>query len=285
MIETVHLTECPRDAMQGLHEFIPTEKKIAYLNALLECGFDTLDFGSFVSPKAIPQMRDTAEVLNGLRRTNKTDLLAIVANKKGAEDACRFEEIRFLGFPFSISETFQRRNTNASVTESLLRVEEICSLAANSKKKVLIYISMAFGNPYGDPWNGDIALQWTEKLSGLGIEYFAMADTIGASMPATIRELFSALIPAFPKLKIGAHLHTTPESWKEKLQAAWDSGCRRFDSAIRGYGGCPMATDKLTGNMPTENVLNFLREKQASFGVNSHCFDSAMQHAVQVFPG
>ncbi len=280
----VRLIECPRDAMQGIHEFIPSEKKIAYINSVLKCEFDTVDFGSFVSPKAIPQMRDTAEVLEGLDlAASNSKLLAIVANLRGAKDALAFDEIDFLGFPFSISETFQKRNTNATIEESLKRVEEIQRLCAKKKKKLVIYISMAFGNPYGDPWDGDIAIEWTKKLSGLGIKIFALADTTGVSNPGNITSIFSKLIPEFPKLEIGAHLHTTPDKWEEKVRAAWDAGCRRFDSAIKGFGGCPMAEDKLTGNMPTENLLGFLEREKAVSGINMNAFSEAMKEAVKTF--
>jgi hydroxymethylglutaryl-CoA lyase len=284
-MEKVKIIECPRDAMQGIHEFIPTEKKVAYINSILKCGFDTVDFGSFVSPKAIPQMRDTAEVLSKLDLSEtKSKLLAIIANVRGAEDACKFPEITYLGFPFSISETFQQRNTNSSIDESLKRVEEIQNLCVKNKKELLIYISMAFGNPYGDEWNSDIAIEWTKKLSELGIKIFAMADTIGVSNPENISYLFSKVIPEFPDLEIGAHLHTTPDTWKEKIEAAYNAGCRRFDSAIKGFGGCPMATDKLTGNMPTENLLSYFNKKNISTGIHSNAFLDAMNSALQTFP-
>ncbi|MBI3500405.1 MAG: hydroxymethylglutaryl-CoA lyase [Bacteroidetes bacterium] len=281
----IRLIECPRDAMQGIHEFIPTEKKVAYINSILKCGFDTVDFGSFVSPKAIPQMRDTAEVLGKLDLSEtKSKLLAIIANVRGAEDACKFPEITYLGFPFSISETFQQRNTNSSIAESLKRVEEIQNLCVKNKKELVIYISMAFGNPYGDEWNSGIAIDWTKKLSQLGINIFAMADTIGISNPEKITYLFSHLIPEFSNLEIGAHLHTTPDTWEEKIEAAYAAGCRRFDSAIKGFGGCPMATDKLTGNMPTENLLSYFNKKEISTGVNSNGLLDAMKLAIQTFP-
>ncbi|HEY4798037.1 MAG TPA: hydroxymethylglutaryl-CoA lyase [Bacteroidia bacterium] len=284
-MKKVKLIECPRDAMQGIHDFIPTEKKVEYINSILKCGFDTVDFGSFVSPKAIPQMRDTAEVLSKLKLSeSQSKLLAIIANVRGAEDACQFSEISYLGFPFSISETFQQRNANSSITESLKRVEDIQSLCVKNKKEMVIYVSMAFGNPYGDVWNSEIAIEWTKKLSGLGLKIFAMSDTIGVSNPETISYLFSYLIPEFPELEIGAHLHTTPDSWEEKVIAAYNSGCRRFDSAIKGLGGCPMATDKLTGNMPTENMLSFFNKKEISTGVHSNAFFDAMQMATKTFP-
>jgi len=284
-MKKIKLIECPRDAMQGIHDFISTDKKVAYINSILKCGFDTVDFGSFVSPKAIPQMRDTAEVLNKLDLTEtKSKLLAIIANVRGGEDACKFEEITYLGFPFSISETFQQRNTNSSIAESLKRVEEMQSLCVKNKKELVIYISMAFGNPYGDKWNSDIAIDWTKKLSQSGIKIFAMADTIGVSNPENITYLFSHLIPEFPQLEIGAHLHTTPDTWEEKVEAAYNAGCRRFDSAIKGFGGCPMATDKLTGNMPTENLLSYFNKKEISTGIHSNAFLDAMKVAVQTFP-
>jgi hydroxymethylglutaryl-CoA lyase len=283
----VKLIECPRDAMQGLKDFIPTETKSAYINQLLSAGFDTLDFGSFVSPKAIPQMRDTAEVLSQLDMTKtKTKLLAIVANQRGAEDASRFEEIHYLGYPFSISETFQVRNTNATIEESLERVEEIQQICLRSKKEMVVYISMGFGNPYGDPWNAETVVRWVDKLSEMGIRILQLSDTIGVSNPASIRYLFSNLIPYYePKgIEIGAHLHTEPHNWKEKIEAAWESGCARFDGAIKGFGGCPMAKDDLTGNMPTENMVHFFLEKNVQTGVAIEAFEKAMGMAMEVFP-
>lgn len=284
-MQEVQLIECPRDAMQGIHTFIETEKKVSYINSLLKCKFDTLDFGSFVSPKAIPQLRDTAEVLEQLDLSaSNTRLLAIIANARGAEDALNFEEIDFLGYPFSISNTFQLRNTNSTISESLLRVEEIQRLCLKKKKQLVVYISMAFGNPYGDDWNPDIAVLWTKQLSELGIKIIALSDTIGVSDPNSIHSLFSTIIPEFPHITIGAHLHTTPETWKEKVDAAWNSGCRRFDHAVKGFGGCPMATDKLTGNMPTEKVLEFLAEKKIESGIDMNQFNLAMSEAGSVFP-
>lgn len=281
----VKIIECPRDAMQGIHEFIPTDKKAAYINSLLKCGFDTIDFGSFVSPKSIPQMRDTAEVLNKLNLSEgKSKLLAIIANARGAEDACQFSEITYLGFPFSISETFQKRNTNSSIAESLKRVEQIQNICVRNKKELVIYISMAFGNPYGDPWNSDIAIEWAEKLSCLGIRIFSMADTVGVSNPQNIAYLFSKLIPEFPQFEIGAHLHTVPALSEEKIEAAYNAGCRRFDAAIKGFGGCPMASDELTGNLPTENLLLWLDKKGIHTGINSNAFYNAMKLALQTFP-
>lgn len=279
------LIECPRDAMQGISDFIPTQKKIAYINAILRCGFDTVDFGSFVSPKAIPQMRDTGEVLEGLDLgAGNSKLLAIVANKRGAEDACNFDEISYLGFPFSVSETFQKRNTNSSIDESLIRVEEIQRLCVKKKKEMVVYLSMAFGNPYGDEWSSEVVIGWTGRLSSMGIRIVALSDTTGVSNPENISYLFTKLIPEFPRMEIGAHLHTTPETWREKTEAAWKSGCQRFDSAIKGFGGCPMATEKLIGNMPTENLLGFFNEIGSQTGINSKAFDEAMMLSLKTFP-
>jgi hydroxymethylglutaryl-CoA lyase len=279
------IIECPRDAMQGVHEFIPTEKKVAYINSILKVGFDTVDFGSFVSPKAIPQLQDTAMVLEQLDLSaSDSKLLAIIANARGAQDAVEFEEITYLGFPFSISETFQQRNTNSSMSESLFRIEEIQDLCARNKKKLIVYLSMAFGNPYGDAWNSDIVITWTKKLAQMGIKTIALSDTIGVSNPESISYLFSKLIPEFPGIEIGAHLHTTPDTWEEKVHAAYTSGCRRFDSAIKGYGGCPMAADELTGNMPTEKLISYFKNKNIATGLNDAAFADAMQLAGSTFP-
>ena len=279
------IIECPRDAMQGLKEFIPTQAKADYINALLKIGFDTIDFGSFVSPKAIPQLRDTAEVLSKLELGATTSkLLAIVANVRGAEDAVKFDEIKYLGFPFSISETFQQRNTNSSIQESLKRVEEIQTLCINNKKELVVYISMAFGNPYGDLWNSDVVIKWTKVLSSLGIKIIALADTIGVSNPENISYLFSNIIPEFNNVEIGAHLHTSPRAWEEKLKAAYDNGCRRFDSALKGYGGCPMAEDELVGNMATENLLSFFKSNKVETGLDEKVFTEALVLASKTFP-
>ncbi len=281
----VKLIECPRDAMQGLKTFIPTEKKVAYINQLLQVGFDTIDFGSFVSPKAIPQMRDTAAVLAGLDlSTTSSKLLAIVANKRGADDAAQFEEIDYLGFPFSVSDTFQMRNTHSSIEESVERVETIQEICQQTGKKMVLYVSMGFGNPYGDPWNVEIVSRWVDKLVGVGIEIFQLSDTIGVASPQSISYLFGQLIPAYPKVEIGAHFHTTPDTWKEKVKTAYENGCRRFDGAIKGFGGCPMAKDDLTGNMPMENLIQFLSEQEESYGVNKAAFQQAMEQAYTVFP-
>lgn len=279
------LIECPRDAMQGLHNFIPTDAKAAYINQLLKVGFDTVDFGSFVSPKAIPQLRDTAEVLSQLDlTTTKSKLLAIVANQRGATDACNFEEINYLGFPFSISETFQQRNTNSSIVESLTRVADIQNLCVKHHKKMVVYISMAFGNPYGDNWNSDVVIEWTAKLAQMGIEIIALSDTIGVSNPENISYLFKNIIPEFTNVEIGAHLHTTPTTWQEKVDAAYQNGCRRFDGAIKGFGGCPMAKDELTGNMATENMVGYFIKNNIGTGINMDAFNQSLIDAIKVFP-
>lgn len=281
----IKLIECPRDAMQGIVPFIPTATKVRYLNLLLRVGFDSLDFGSFVSPKAIPQMRDTAEVLNLLDLSGThTRLLAIVANVRGAQEAAGFPQIRYLGYPFSVSESFQLRNTNAGLLESLDRVAEIQEICTNSNKELVLYLSMGFGNPYGDVWNAGIVQQWLERLEALGIRIFQLSDTIGVATPESIRYLFGSLLKAFPHLEIGAHFHTTPPTWREKAEAAFESGCRRFDGAIRGFGGCPMARDELTGNMPTEHLLAFFEEKQEPLSIDPQRFADAFQFAGQVFP-
>ena len=279
------LIECPRDAMQGLTEFIPTATKTAYLNALLAVGFDTLDFGSFVSPKAIPQLRDTAEVLAGLDLgQTRTQLLAIVANRRGAETAVQHPEIGYLGFPLSVSETFQRRNTNQSTAEALADVAAMHELCESRGKTLVAYLSMGFGNPYGDAWSPAIVTGFTQQLARLGVRIVALSDTIGASTAATIGPLFSALIPAFPGIEFGAHLHTTPATWREKVDAAYSAGCRRFDGTIGGFGGCPMAADELTGNMATENLLTFLADQPIASGIDLAAFAAAQRFArEQVF--
>ena len=259
--QIVKLIECPRDAMQGIKTFIPTDKKVAYLNALLKVGFHTLDFGSFVSPKAIPQMKDTAEVINQLDlRDTQTKLLAIIANQRGANQAVSFEQIHYLGYPFSISETFQLRNTNATIDESLERVQAIQELCLKNGKDLVVYLSMGFGNPYGDPWNVEIVQHWVEKLTAFDIQILQLSDTIGVANPANISYLFSNLIPAYPQVEFGAHFHTTPTTWREKIEAAYMNGCLRYDGALKGYGGCPMAKDELTGNMPTEKLVSYFED-------------------------
>jgi len=281
----IKLIECPRDAMQGLTEFIPTDVKAAYINQLLRVGFHSLDFGSFVSPKAIPQMRDTAEVLAKLDLSSTTTkLLAIVANQRGAEDACQYEQIDYLGYPFSVSETFQLRNTNATLAESVDRTQAIQELCVKHNKQLVLYLSMGFGNPYGDPWNIEIVQKWVDKLVPFGIRIFSLSDTIGCSNPENIAYLFGDLIPAYPDIEFGAHLHTQPHNWREKVQSAWEQGCRRFDGALRGYGGCPMAKDDLTGNMATENMVYFFDEVGETIGIDRSAFSKSLAMTTGVFP-
>jgi len=284
-MKSVKIIECPRDAMQGIKShFIPTEKKALYINSLLNVGFDTIDFGSFVSPKAIPQMRDTVEVLSrlDLSRTN-TKLLAIVANTRGAIDASQFQEINYLGFPFSISENFQMRNTHKTISESIETLDEILEIAAKTNKEVVAYLSMGFGNPYGDPWNVEIVGNWTSTLVNMGVKILSLSDTVGSSTPEVIEYLFSNLIPLYPTIEFGAHLHTTPDKWFEKVNAAYKSGCVRFDGAIMGLGGCPMAKDELTGNMPTEKLLSYFTTKKANTNIKPMSFESAYNKALEIF--
>lgn len=283
-MKEVKLIECPRDAMQGIKDFIPTDKKIQYLQSLLRCGFDTIDFGSFVSPRAIPQMVDTAQVLSQLDLSNtRSKLLAIVANLRGAQDACQHPEIDYLGFPFSISENFQMRNTHKTIAQSVEVLRDILNLAVAKGKKVVVYISMGFGNPYGDPWNVEIVGEWTQKLAAMGVEILSLSDTVGTSNPGTIDYLFSNLIPAYPQVEFGAHLHTTPTTWHEKVHAAYQAGCRRFDGAIQGFGGCPMAADELTGNMPTEKVLSYFMAAKTTTHINAMAFESSYNEATKIF--
>lgn len=280
----ISLVECPRDAMQGWSRHIPTDEKVRYLNALLRVGFDVLDFGSFVSAKAIPQLADTKEVIPQLDLSGtNTKLLAIVANTRGAEEALVYDEISYLGFPFSISETFQQRNTNKSIAESLIQVEEIQNGCVQRGKELVVYISMGFGNPYGDPYNADVAIDWVTRLSGLGIKTIAMSDTVGVAEPETIDYIFRNLIPAFPDVTIGAHFHATATNWRSKLDAAWAAGCRRYDAAIKGIGGCPMAKDELVGNIATENVLRWCDEHDVYPDINRPAFEAALGMAQTVF--
>ena len=284
MSDKVKIIECPRDAMQGIKDFIPTEEKVRYIQSLLGCGFDTIDFGSFVSPKAIPQMVDTAEVLSRLDLSKtKSKLLAIVSNVRGAQAAALHPEIQYLGFPFSISENFQMRNTHKTIEQSVETLQEILNIAEASGKEVVTYISMGFGNPYGDPWNVEIVGEWTEKLAGMGTKILSLSDTIGSSSPDIITYLFSNLIPKYPNVEFGAHLHTTPTKWKEKVDAAYKSGCRRFDGAVQGFGGCPMAKDELTGNMPTEKMLSYFTSVKADTNVNWMAFEAAFNKASDLF--
>lgn len=280
----IKIVECPRDAMQGMHEFVPTAMKIDYINHLLNCGFDTIDFGSFVSPKAIPQMRDTAEVLKGLNLNTSSKLLAIVANERGATDAAAFDEIHYLGYPFSISEQFQRRNTNTSIEDSLHNVEKLQTISVSAKKELVVYLSMGFGNPYGEEWNTDLVLSWSERLhKEFGVNILALSDTIGCANPADVRQLFPQLIEALPNVVFGAHFHTVREKAMEIISAAYEGGCRRFDTAIKGFGGCPMAKDELTGNLATEQFISWLNEHQIESGLNMDAFQTAFHKSSSIF--
>ncbi len=283
-MESIKIIECPRDAMQGIKTFIPTSRKVAYIQSLLRVGFDTIDFGSFVSPKAIPQMQDTAEVLAQLDLSQtQSKLLAIIANTQGAAMASVHKEIQYLGFPFSISENFQMRNTHKTIAESLITLQEILEIADKSKKQVVAYLSMGFGNPYGDPWNVDIVGDWTQKLVNMGVKIVSLSDTVGSSTPEVISYLFSNLIPKYPTVQFGAHLHTTPDKWFEKMDAAYKAGCRRYDGAIQGFGGCPMATDNLTGNMPTEKLLSYFTKQKENTNTSPMSFESAYNEASKLF--
>mgnify|MGYP003597123767 CR=1 FL=1 len=282
----LELIECPRDAMQGIRTFIPTRTKIDYLNELLKVGFDTIDIGSFVSPKAIPQLADTAEVLARLDLSGtRSKLLVIVANERGAEEACAQSNVTYLGYPFSISETFQQRNTNTSIEGSLSRTARIAELARAAGKEMVVYISMAFGNPYGDPWNADVALQWTHRLvNELGVRIISLADTVGLAAPADVERMFAALIPALPEVRFGAHLHARKDNWKPKTDAAWRAGCRRFDHAIAGFGGCPMAEDDLVGNLTTELFVDGLQHDGVPTTLDLDQLKRCVRLAAEVFP-
>jgi hydroxymethylglutaryl-CoA lyase len=284
MASSIQITECPRDAMQGITAFIPTEVKAAYINLLLQVGFDTIDFGSFVSAKAIPQMQDTAAVLQRLDFHNsRSKLLAIIANYRGAEEAAQHEQITYLGFPFSISETFQQRNANSDINEAFEIVKRIKGLCDSKGKELLVYLSMGFGNPYGDEWSNDIVLHWAQKLIGEGIQYISLADTIGIATPEQIESLYTLLSTQFPETIFGVHLHSTPDTWREKVEAAYKSGCKRFDAALKGYGGCPMAKDELTGNIATENVIAYLQSQKIDLGLNMNKLQEAMDYSGKVF--
>jgi hydroxymethylglutaryl-CoA lyase len=283
-MKPIKIIECPRDAMQGIKPLIPTDRKVAYIQSLLRVGFDTLDFGSFVSPKAIPQMQDTAQVLEQLDLSEtKTKLLAIIANTQGAEILSQHKQIQYLGFPFSISENFQMRNTHKTIAESLVTLQEILVIADKTNKEVVAYLSMGFGNPYGDPWNVEIVGNWTEKLSKMGVKILSLSDTVGTSSPEVIDYLFKNLIPKYPNIEFGAHLHTTPDKWFEKINAAYHAGCRRYDGAIQGFGGCPMATDNLTGNMPTEKLLSYFTTQKENTNTSPMSFESAYNEATKLF--
>ena len=281
MSSSIKIIECPRDAMQGITQFIPTIKKIEYINQLLNVGFHTIDFGSFVSKKAIPQLKDTAEVLSRLDLSyTSSKLLSIIANIRGAEDACNFEEINYLGFPLSVSEEFQKRNTNKSINESLNTVEEIQNLSVKNNKDLVVYLSMAFGNPYGENYHPDIVAELTQKLHQLEIKIIALSDTIGVSAPDNIAPLFNTLSKEYPNIEIGSHFHTTTDKWEEKIDSAYKNGCRRFDSALKGYGGCPMADDDLTGNIPTEKLISYFNE---DLGLNIQEFERGLEMSSSIF--
>lgn len=283
MSSNIKIIECPRDAMQGIKSFIPTDKKVQYIQSLLRVGFDTIDFGSFVAPKAIPQMVDTAEVLALLDLSKtKSKLLAIIANTRGAEEASLHSEINYLGYPFSISENFQMRNTHKTIAQSVVSLGEILEIADKTNKEVVVYISMGFGNPYGDPWNVDIVGDWTERLAKMGVKILSLSDTVGTSNSDNIDYLFSNLIPKYPHIEFGAHLHTTPTTWHEKVDAAYKAGCKRFDGAIQGFGGCPMAKDELTGNMPTEKLLSYFTSMKNN-DLNALSFESSFNEATKIF--
>ena len=284
-MKSLKIIECPRDAMQGFEEFIPTDTKVDYINLLLQCGFDTLDFGSFVSPKAIPQMKDTAKVLAKLDLDNtNTKLLAIVGNKRGAEHACSYDEVQYLGFPFSISEIFLKRNINSTIADSKKRIEVIQNMCVKAGKELVVYVSMGFGNPYGEPWDVDIVAEASRDLyKNFDVKIVSLSDTIGTSNAYSIDYLFSNLIKELPEVEFGAHLHTTPDSWEEKIDAAYKAGCSRFDGALKGYGGCPMAKDDLTGNMATENIVRYLLDKDVELNIDGEKLRESILHTSKVF--
>ncbi len=281
---SIKITECPRDAMQGIHQFIPTELKATYINLLLQVGFDTIDFGSFVSAKAIPQLRDTTEVLAKLDLSaTSSKLLAIVANYRGAEEAVKHPEITYLGYPFSISETFQLRNTNSGIDEAFDTVKRINELCNHNNQQLLVYLSMGFGNPYGDEWNVELVQHWTGQLVNEGVKIIALADTIGVATADQIKSIYPLLCGQFPKTEFGIHLHATPDAWHNKIEAAYQSGCKRFDTALKGYGGCPMAADELTGNIATENLISYLQSQSEALGLDYDKLREAMDFSVRIF--
>ena len=281
---SIKIIECPRDAMQGIKEFIPTKDKIRYIQSLLEVGYDTIDFGSFVSPRAIPQMRDTAQVVEALDLSDtNTKLLAIVANMRGVNDACQFQQIDYLGYPFSLSEIFQMRNTSKTIGQSCDLLREIMNTADKFNKQVNVYFSMGFGNPYGDPWNEEIVEEWVVKVKAMGVKIISLSDTVGSADADSIKRIFKHLIPKYPEIEFGAHLHTHPKSWFEKVDAAYQAGCKRFDSAIKGFGGCPMAKDELVGNLPTEKLLTYFTQNKVKTPINTTAFENAYNEAQRIF--
>ncbi len=280
----IKIIECPRDAMQGFHNFIPTDIKIKYINALMEVGFDTIDGGSFVSPKAIPMLADTNEVFSQIKKSDKsTNLLAIVANERGMKEACAYPQVDHIGYPFSISETFQKKNTNLTISESYELLERLQLLAITNNKHIVAYLSMGFGNPYNEKWSLEIAFNWCEKIIELGISTISLSDTIGIAKVKDIEKLFNGCIKRFPNIEFGAHLHTNPQNWEDNLKAAYYSGCTRFDTAIMGFGGCPFATNKLTGNLPTENAIHFFEKNKIDINLNIEAFKNAFKMASSVF--
>ena len=284
MFDKVKIIECPRDAMQSIKTFIPTNIKLSYLQSVVDVGFDVVDIGSFVSPKAIPQLSDTSIIIDSIDLSNSNSkLLVIVANKKGAISASKFDKINYLGYPFSISENFQMRNTNKTITDSENELAEILFIADKANKKVVVYLSMCFGNPYGDPWNLDIVNKWVQKLSEMGVKIISLSDTIGTSNPESIKSIFNSVLKNHNEIEFGAHLHSDPNTWHEKIQSAYESGCRRFDGAIKGFGGCPMASNELVGNMPTEKILSYLNTKKISNNVNTLRFESCYNQSLEIF--
>ena len=283
-MSSIKIVECPRDAMQGIKQWIPSEIKLDYLQSVLSVGFDVVDFGSFVSKRAIPQMSDSAYIIDQLDLSNTTSkLLAIVANERGALDACSHSSLSFLGFPFSISEIFQMRNTNKSISESFEELKKIKTISEKYSKNLVVYLSMGFGNPYGEPWNYEIVEKWIDKLSDLKIQVISLSDTIGTAVPDDIFNIFSNIIPRYTQVEFGAHFHTRPDDWFKKIDSAYRAGCKRFDGAIQGFGGCPMAKDELTGNLPTEKLISYFNTLNKKTSINSLNFESCYNHALRLF--
>jgi hydroxymethylglutaryl-CoA lyase len=284
MFDKVKIIECPRDAMQSIKTFIPTLSKLSYLQTVVDVGFDVVDIGSFVSPKAIPQLSDTSIIIDKIDLSKSiSKLLVIVANIKGALKASEFDKVTYLGYPFSISENFQMRNTNKTINDSENELKEIISIANSSNKKVVVYLSMCFGNPYGDPWNLNIVNHWVYKLSKMGVKIISLSDTIGTSNPESIKSIFNSVLKNHSDIEFGAHLHSDPNTWHEKIQSAYEAGCRRFDGAIKGFGGCPMASDEMVGNMPTEKIISFLNANKVSYNVNPIRFESCHNQSIELF--
>ena len=283
-MSSIKIVECPRDAMQGIKQWIPSEIKLDYLQSVLSVGFDVVDFGSFVSKRAIPQMSDSAYIIDQLDLSNTTSkLLAIVANERGALEACSHSSLSFLGFPFSISEIFQMRNTNKSISESFEELKKIKTISEKYSKNLVVYLSMGFGNPYGEPWNYEIVEKWIDKLSDLKIQVISLSDTIGTAVPDDIFRIFSNIIPKYTQVEFGAHFHTKPDDWFKKIDSAYRAGCKRFDGAIQGFGGCPMAKDELTGNLPTEKLISYFNTLNKNTSINSLNFESCYNHALRLF--